>query len=209
MRVRELVITVVALTTLAASGCGPTMHGDGMMGSTDPGRVMGRQLANVAGDRVSADEAERLGSEMPEGAAVDRATRRIVFRSAEVRLAAVAAPRHGAQMSFRLAGLTNPIVEVRNGAKVAVQFINADADMAHGWVITQASPPYPYMAMMEVPAAFAQSHGMPLGDATAAGMPSVTIGFSANGVGEYWYICPIAGHAKQGMYGKFVVVAPG
>jgi rusticyanin len=108
-------------------------------------------------------------------------------------------------MTFRVAGLTNPTIIVPQGAQVRVELVNADNDTSHAWLLTPTAPPFPYMAMMGTPAAFAGSLAPPLGESSGAGMPSETISFTAATPGRYTYLCPVPGHAQRGMYGTFVV----
>jgi class 3 adenylate cyclase len=50
--------------------------------------------------------------------------------------------RHGGhamnEMSFRIAGLTNPTLQVPLGAHVVVRFINGDSRLPHGWAVIDA-----------------------------------------------------------------------
>ena len=184
------------------------MMGGGMMGGTANldamGQMMGRMLAGHAGQPISPPEASALGDAVPAGAAVDRAAKRLTFTTPSVRLAVLASPSNGPDMTFRIAGLADPTIVVQPGASITVQFVNADSDTSHGWLLTTAQPPFGPMAMMGAPAvggAFAP----PLGDPTAAGFPSETITFTAPAPGRYTYLCPVPGHAQQGMYGALEV----
>ena len=108
-------------------------------------------------------------------------------------------------MTFRIAGLADPTVTVPKDATVTVQFIQADRDTSHGWLLTAAQPPFSSMPMMDTAPAFAGSSAMALGNPTDAGMHSETISFSAGAAGQYTYLCPVMGHAQQSMYGSFIV----
>ena len=44
-----------------------------------------------------------------------------------------------------------------------------------------------------------------LGNPTAAGMHTATLTFTATTPGTYHYLCPVPGHAQQGMTGTFTV----
>ena len=108
-----------------------------MMGTgTDPGKFMGQLWANAPGPRVSAGQADQLGSQIPAGARIARAAQAITFTRPAVRLVAVASPAGGPDETFRIAGLVNPAITVPAGAQVSIQVINADPDTAHGLVIT-------------------------------------------------------------------------
>ena len=185
-------------------GRGVVVMGGGMMGS-DPGKAMGTAMANAPGPRIPAAQAEMLGAAAPAGATVDPAANRVVFTTKTVRFVVLGSPQTGRDMTFYIAGLTDPTVVVPAGSTVTVRFINADRDEAHGWLLTSARPPFPYMAMMGARAAFAGAFARPLGDPNAAGMPEESITFRATAPGQYTYLCPVPGHAQQGMYGTLQV----
>ena len=185
-------------------GTGVGVMGAGMM---DAGQMMGSAMAGAAGQSISPAEAQSLGDALPAGATADRTANRLVFTTNDVRFTVLASPADGPDMTFRIAGMADPTVVVPKGATVTVQFVNADADTAHGWLLTSARATFPYMAMMADPTAFAGAFAMPLGDPTAAGMPAETITFTASQPGQYTYLCPVPGHAQRGMHGGFEVRA--
>ena len=187
-------------------GAGAGAMGAGMMDAL-PGQMMGTAMSGVTGQSVSPAEAQRLGAAVPAGATADLAANRLVFATGDVRFTVLASPADGPDMTFRIAGMADPTVVVPKGATVTVQFVNADADTAHGWLLTPARASFPYMAMMADPPAFAGAVAMPLGDPSAAGMPTETISFTASQPGQYTYLCPVPGHAQQGMHGGLQVAA--
>ena len=177
-----------------------------MMGTTtDPGKFMGRLWASAPGPRVSAQQAARLGSQVPAGASVDRARHTITFSGTSVHLAAVASPASGPDETFLIAGMVNPAITVPAGSRVSIQVINADPDTAHGLVITAASARSSWMPMMTAAPAFSGSALWFLGNPTAAGMHTGTLTFTASRTGDYHYLCPVPGHAQKGMTGSFRV----
>ncbi len=178
---------------------GPFTGPDGM------GRMMGAFLSGAQVPRVTRSQAIALGNAVPTGATADRATNQLVFRTNEVQLTLLASPPWGKDMTFRVAGLTDPTIIVPQGAQVRVDLINADNDTSHGWLLTPVAPPFRYMAMMGTPPAFSGSFAPPLGESSGAGMPSETIVFQSSASGRYTYLCPVPGHAQRGMYGVFVV----
>lgn len=169
-----------------------------------PGTAMGALFANAPGPRVSAAQASALGSQPPAGASVDRARRVITFTARSVRLAMVASPSMPAE-SFRIAGLTDPAISVPAGARVTIELINADPDMAHGLVITPSGADRAAMPMMTAAPAFSGAALWFLGDPTAAGLHAGTLTFTATRPGSYQYMCPVPGHAREGMAGAFTV----
>jgi rusticyanin len=173
----------------------------------DPGQAMGRLWANAPGPRVSPGQAASLGTWTPAGARINRAARTITFTASSVRLAVVASPAGGPDETFRIAGMINPTVTVPAGAKVSIQVINADPDSAHGLVITASEGRSSPMPMMTGQPAFPGAVLWFLGDPTTAGMHTGTLTFTATSPGTYHYLCPVPGHAQQGMTGTFTVSA--
>ncbi len=185
---------------------GGTLPSSMMGGSSDPGTVMGRLFASAPGPRVSPAQATALGSQVPAAASISRAARAITFTTANVNLAVLASPSMPAD-SFRIAGMTDPSIIVPAGAHVSIELINADADMAHGLVITSADAARSAMPMMTAAPAFPGSALWFLGEPTAAGMHAGTVTFTATAPGSYQYLCPVPGHAQKGMAGAFIVKA--
>ncbi len=175
-----------------------------MMGATrDPGKIMGQLWANAPGPRVSPSQATTLGSQIPAGATVSRARRQVTFSGATVRLTVVASPADGPDETFRLAGMTDPAIVVKAGARVTIQVVNADQDTAHGLVVTASQARASWMPMMTARPAFAGSALWFLGNPTSAGMHAGTLSFTASTPGTYRYLCPVPGHAQKGMTGTF------
>lgn len=181
----------------------PAAH-SGMAGGMS-GMMGGAMQRSV--QTMPAAQARALGDAMPGGATVDQAANELRFSTSTVNFSVLASPDTGSDMTFRIAGLTNPRIDVPSGATVTIQFINADADTPHGWWLTSAQEPFSTMAMMDAPGAFVGSFVMPLPPATTSGWSTGTITFTANTTGTFTYLCPVMGHAQQGMYGQFVVGA--
>ena len=180
-----------------------------MMGGaagTDPGTVMGALFAGAPGPRVSPARATALGSQVPAGASVDRAARTITFTAMNVNLVVLASPSMPAE-SFRIAGMTDPAIVVPAGARVSIELVNADEDMAHGLVVTSAGAARSWMPMMTAAPAFPGSALWFLGEPATAGMHAGTLTFTATAPGSYQYLCPVPGHAQEGMAGAFIVKA--
>ena len=167
------------------------------------GRQAGTRLQGTAPQTVSTSRARTLGDQVPAGASVDTAAKRITFASGPVSLVIVAVPPGGPDMTFRIAGLTNPTIVVPRGARVTVEFINADQDEAHGWLVTNQQPPFTF-GQSRAPAINGAFTGV-IGDPTAAGDGASSITFRASTAGTYRYICPMPGHAQMGMHGTLIV----
>ncbi|HZP51765.1 sulfocyanin-like copper-binding protein [Actinocrinis sp.] len=186
--------------------------GSGMMGSfgafngNGMGTMMGRVLANASGSRVSSAEAAAAADAIPPGASVDAARNRLTFTGDTVTLTLVAGADEKNSYTFEAAGLTNPQIIIPAGARVTLRLINADADMAHGVLVTATSDANTsWMPMMTATAAFSSSAIWALGAADSSGAPTATTSFSATTPGTYTYLCPVPSHAQQGMYGAFTV----
>jgi rusticyanin len=177
-----------------------------MMGtSSDPGKVMGALFSNAPGTRVSPAQTASLGRQIPAGATVSRAKHRITFSGTTVRLVILASPAGGPDETFRIAGMTNPAITVKAGARVSIEVINADPDTAHGLVIAAGQARSSWMPMMTARPAFPGAAMWFLGDPTSAGMHAATLSFTASTPGTYRYLCPVPGHAQEGMTGTFIV----
>jgi rusticyanin len=195
----------------AAAPCatGTAMPPMGSVSSADAsqaqfiGQQAGTHLAGDAPLTVDAAQVRALGNQIPAGASVGACADRITFSTATVSFVVEAVPPDNPDMTFRIAGLVNPVVVVPVGARVTVEFVNADSDQAHGWVVTGAQPPFAFRPVM--PPAFADSYAAVIGDPTAAGHGARVIAFTAGAKGSYNYLCPMPGHAEMGMHGAFIV----
>jgi rusticyanin len=173
--------------------------------SRDPGKIMGALFADAPGTRISPARAARLGRQIPAGATVSRAEHSITFSGTTVRLVVLASPAGGPAETFRMAGMVNPAVVVKVDARVSIEVVNADPDTAQGLVITASGARSSWMPMLTASPAFAGSAVWFLGNPTSAGMHAATLSFTATTPGTYRYLCPVPGHAQQGMTGTFSV----
>jgi rusticyanin len=192
-----------------AGRCRPAAPMRGNMDSPDAqlgqliGREAGTRLAGdapivVAGARIGA-----LGNQVPAGATVDTCLNRLTFTTSVDSMVIEAVPAANPDMTFRIAGLVDPTVVVPLNAQVRIEYVNADTDEAHAFVITGSAPPFAFrpVALPAFPGAAAG----PIGDPTAAGHGARDVAFTAGAAGVYHYLCPMPGHAEMGMYGNFVV----
>ena len=163
----------------------------------------GARLAGEAPQDVPAGQVKALSKQVPGGAAVDRRSGRITFTTATVSFTVVAIAPGAPDMTFTVAGLSNPTITVPRGARVTVRFVNNDSDEAHGWLITDNRPPFGF-GQPAVPA-IADASGGVIGNPVSAGDGANTIRFTATSAGDYQYICPMPGHAQMGMHGAFIV----
>ncbi len=200
-----------SLATPATGGSNPgtSMGGGGSSGFSSSslaqsiGQQAGTAMAGLAPQTVSLAQTRTLGDQVPAGASVDRASNTITFTASSVSFTVVAVSPGGPDMTFRVAGLTDPAIVVPRGSQVTVQFINGDNDEAHAWMIVDEQPPFSFYQPKTpaIPGAFS---GL-IGDPTANGQGASTFTFQAGPAGTYQYICPMPGHAQMGMHGAFIV----
>lgn len=185
---------------------GGTLPGFMMRSSRDPGAVMGALFANAPGSRINPVQAARLGSLIPAGATASNSQHRITFSGTSVRLVVLASPPGGPEDTFRIAGMVNPAVVVRAGARVSIEFVNADPNAAHGLAVTALGQGLSSrMPMTTMSLAFPGSAIWFLGDPATSGMHAAVLSFTASTPGTYRYLCPVPGHAQDGMTGTFIV----
>ena len=193
-------------STNSASPQSGWSYGDMMGLGSDPGKAMGQYFENAPGPRVNSTDAAKLGQQIPNNATIDRSKNQITFTSEDVSLTLLASPSGGPDEAFKAAGLVNPTIMVPSGAKVGLNIINADSDTAHGLVVTSSTNVLSsWMTMMTSAPAFSGSALWFLGNATSKGMHEGTFSFIASQAGSYKYLCPVPGHAQEGMVGNFVV----
>jgi FtsP/CotA-like multicopper oxidase with cupredoxin domain len=172
-------------------------------GSGDAGEIMGAQFANAPGARVTLAQATRLGNQVPAGATASPAQHRITLPGASIRLVVLAGPGQ----TYRIAGLLNPAIVVNARAHVSIEVINVGPGTANGLVITAAHARSSPMPMMTARPAFPGSALWFLGNPTSAGLHTATLSFTASTPGTYQYLCPVPGHAQEGMAGAFIINA--
>ena len=162
--------------------------------------------ADESGASVAPSQEQAFESAVPAGASVDRSTNTVSFNSQQIALTVLAAPPDGPDETFRVAGLTNPTIEVPEGARVTLQLVNADDGMPHNFLISDVQPPFPTMGMMMVSPMFGADTAT-LDEATGTELPATNVIFTASSAGRFTYLCSVPGHAAAGMYGTWVVRA--
>lgn len=180
----------------ADGGRGSMMGGAAMMGG-EPGSVSGG-VTLLAGRRMEALAAEAVRSAVVTGGT-------ITYASTEVDLVVLGAPGNRPGMFWQVDGLVNPTVVVPAGASITVHFADDDPGHSHGFEVTTAAPPFPKMAMMASRVAAPGALIMPVPAPRGGSWYGATIRFRAPRPDVYHYLCPVPGHARQGMWGTLTV----
>ena len=183
---------------------GGGMMGGGMMGGGSSGSrgMMGTTDARLV-NRRALTALVHSGSA---GAVIHAAANTVRYTTSAVTLVALASPHGKPNMTWEIDGLVNPTITVPAGAHITVHLVNTDWGYMHGFELTTTPPPYPYMSMMGIANNFLV---MPLPERTTENLATArfyarTASFTLAG-GTYYYLCPVPGHAQQGMYGRLIV----
>lgn len=216
MKSRGWLIGVVALAVGAAAGAVgvglATSHSTslpsaqssdpGMMGSA--GGMMGGGSDIPSGASGGLVPAKRMQS-LAAASSVSRSGSTLTYSTRQVTLVALGAPGNRPGMFWQIDGVDSPTVSVPAGATITVEFANGDPGHAHGLELTTAAPPFSRMAMMAGYIAVSGAFIMPVPPPAGNLWYSATTRFAAPSPGTYYIICPVPGHAQQGMWAKFVV----
>lgn len=192
-----------AASQRSTSPAGPSASGTGGAGG-----MMG--VSNIArgtsGGLVPATKMQALAAQAAHAVTTSGDT--LTYATKAVTLVALGAPGNRPGMYWQIDGVDGPggpTVSVPAGATVTVEFADGDPGHRHGFELTTASPPYNRMAMGEgniaAPGAFIMPVPPPNGDQWHA----ATVTFQAPAPGTYHIICPVPGHAQQGMWATFIV----
>ena len=200
-RRRTIVLVTVAALLVILGGVGATQLQAGL----DRAARYEFGSTAVTQEHVGQDRAQALAAATPEGATVDATGNRVTFHTRQVRMTILAGPP-SQEMSFRVAGLTNPTLEVPRGARVQIRLINGDGQKPHGWALLAANTSADEPLRGQAPA-LPGAAAMLLDQATSSGWPAQTITFSATQPGRYAYLCQVGDHARMGMRGGFEVAA--
>lgn len=143
------------------------------------------------------------------------------FSGAQIEIPIIAVEPGNPDTTFEVHDKVNPTLIVPAGARLRFTLANADGGMPHALDVTASAPPYrevPHLSMTK-----SSDEREKTNDSSMMKKAVATTGVVApnNGnkkrlavrdtdwftlkPGTYYYVCPIRGHAKQGMYGKLVV----
>lgn len=189
------------------ANAGGTGNGGGMMGSAGGMMGGGSDIARgTSGGLVPATRMQALAAQAARN--VTKSGRTLSYHTKTVTLVALGAPGNRPGMYWQIDGVNGPhgpTVSVPADATVTVDFADGDPGHPHGFELTTAAPPYDRMAMMEgsiaAPGAFVMPVPAPKGNLWYA----ATVTFKAPAPGTYHIICPVPGHAQQGMWATLIV----
>lgn len=171
----------------------------GMMGSSG-GMMNGSTTSNIPA--MSNAHLQQLVKQGEVGAAINKASNTVTYTGTNVNLVALASPHGVPNMTWEIDGLVNPTITIPSGVTVHVILVNPDWGYMHGFEVTSTPPPYGQMPMMSINNDFLLP---PLSQRTTQSLNSAKY-YSRSGQlnlqkGTYYYLCPVPGHARQGMYG--------
>ncbi len=196
----------VATSFLAGPGALAAMH------MPMSGMLMSGQQPVRAATRPWREARSLWQQSMREG---HRSGAQIGFRGRRVHIILVAnAPRHP-DMTFEAGGLTNPELVVTAGAQVTVTLLNMDKGpgMSHGFLVTTMPPPYPVVIPDTRETDIAQTLILAPRTSPHEQQARYAVGrarFRITRPGTYYYVCPVADHARAfHMYGRLIVTPPG
>lgn len=144
---------------------------------------------------------------------------KVVFAGNRIIVPVVAVAPGAPDTTFEVHGRVNPTLVLPAGAKVRFQLANADKGMPHGLDVTRKSPPYPenpHIPLNRMPTS-ASSGSKPsngketiisvgtIPKASDGRLPETQSAWTTLAPGVYYYVCPVPGHAKNGMHGKIIV----
>lgn len=157
-------------------------------------------------------ESGQVGTLTPQGA--------VSFKGARIKIPVIAVEPGKPDTTFEVHGKVNPTLIVPAGAKLRFALANADGGMPHGLDVTVSGPPYgqmPHLPMMKMPGHGGMMNSPRMREKIVASTDVVDpnsgdkkqlavreTGWFTLKPGVYYYVCPIPGHAKQGMYGKII-----
>ena len=186
-----------------SSGSGGMMGG----GSSGSGGMMGGAMTGTTDARlVNGSALTALVRGGDAGAVINAAANTVRYTTSSVTLVALASPHGKPNMTWEIDGLVNPTITVPAGAHITVHLVNTDWGYMHGFELTTTTPPYPYMSMMGIANDFLV---MPLPERTTKDLATARFYTRTASLtlasGTYDYLCPVPGHAQQGMYGRLIV----
>lgn len=133
---------------------------------------------------------------------------RIHFTGQQITIPVVAVEPGKPDTTFEVHDRVNPTLVVPANTRIQITLVNMDGGMAHGLDVTRRPPPYKAATSLPV----AQPNGSVIA-LTGAVPPHQeddqritlkhTDWFKLK-PGQYYYACPVPGHAHKGMYGKII-----
>lgn len=135
----------------------------------------------------------------------------VMFMGHNIHIVLLAVEPGSPDQTFEVHNLVDPEITVPRGAKITLTLLNMDygPGMIHGVIIGKARPPYKTVVgvpvrdqVAEIPLVMPRTEKSVKKSSYYFG----TVTFTApKAAGTYYYLCQMPGHAKSGMYGKYVV----
>jgi rusticyanin len=135
----------------------------------------------------------------------------VMFMGHNIHVVFLAVEPGSPDQTFEVHNLVDPEITVPRGAKITLTLLNMDygPGMIHGVIIGKARPPYKTVVgvpvrdqVAEIPLVMPRTEKSVKKSSYYFG----TVTFTApKAAGTYYYLCQMPGHAKSGMYGKWVV----
>ena len=209
-RVMAVAISIIAIVLLVFglfSLTGRIGYGPRMMGGYSTEQTFGMmggysRYGNIADTKSEAEINADIEAAQA-NAQIDAVENTITYTGSDITVVIMGGPEE-ADEKFVINGLVNPTLYIPKDAAVTLEFVNVDEGMPHAFEITNAEPPYFYMAMMSG----GVYPGSIIGTLPAADngqYPTETITFTAGIAGTFYYICQYPGHAQEGMYGTIII----
>ena len=182
-----------------------SMMSGGMMGSGSSGMMGGGMMNDATPPNMSAmnnSQLQQLVQQGEVGAIINKTAKTVAYTETNVSLVVLASPHGVPNMTWEIDGLVNPTITIPANATVHVTLVNPDWGYMHGFEITTTPPPYSQMPMMSINNDFLLP---PLPQRTTQSLATAKYDSRSGQLnlhaGIYYYLCPVPGHAKQGMYG--------
>lgn len=190
------------LARLFAAACAFSLSITSLMPVTSAWAQMGQHtgvsLVKAAGRTLSQHALSGIEKTATQGS-VSSDKKTLTFAERAITLIVHTGPDND-MLSYRIAGLRNPTLVVRQGATLNVLFVNEDGDMKHDLRFTDKQMPFPAEPDRK------QSVGSPaLAPQAKSVRHAEQMVLRAASTGTYTYLCTVKGHAAGGMFGALVV----
>lgn len=155
-------------------------------------------FAGVTAKQLTAKQLAAAEKNRTEGS-IDKDKNTVAFSDHEVNLVVRTGPDDD-MLSYRIQGLRNPTIVVPEMTTVKVLFVNVDEDMSHDFRLGAVKAPFKSHPDIRKTAGSDQ-----LLPESQQLYNAQEFSYHVHGTGTFHYFCSIGSHAKNGMWGTFVV----